>query len=134
MKKRRIIALLLITVLILLFGTTKDSEESTEADCVSSYEVNGDYKLVIIANQKKTINKRKFAERLIEQVRENDFKTIRFSYDLGGYPKGLDMIVYLDEESWEQSKSVMHISLRQDDWKDGYNIVENPDEFRLEIK
>lgn len=44
------------------------------------------------------------------------------------------MTVYLDEDEWNKGNSVMDISLRQENWKDGYNIVDDLDKFNIEIE
>ena len=131
-KKLKNVGILLL--ILILSGCATKQEEALEPDCINSYVSNGDYDLIIIANQKEITNKEAFAEQVVEKVRKNDFKTILFSYDLGGYPTSLDMTVYLNEAELEKSNAVMEISLKQEDWKDGYNIVENLDKFEMEIR
>ena len=130
---KRIVVLIGIILILSACGMEKQSATQMLPDCVNSIESNGEYKLAIIANRNIIEDKEAFAKQLIEQVRTNDFKTIYFSYDLSGYPTSLDMMVYLNEDEWDKGNSVMEISLRQENWKDGYNIVDDLEKFKLEI-
>ena len=104
-------------------------------DCVASYEVNGEYDLIIIANKNRIKDKEIFAKQIIEMIRSNDFRSVMFSYDMNGYPVGVEMEVYLTENDWQQrdEEPYMRISFRQDDIMNEYNIVEDYDKFQLEI-
>ena len=112
----------------------KQNKESVP-DCVVSNDLNSAYSLTIIANREEIDNKEEFAKLLIERVRNNDFKTIMFSYDVKGYPVGLQMSVYLSEKAWQDRKKepYMNISFEQESIVNGYNIVDDYDKFELKI-
>ena len=135
----------ILVLLILLMGVTGCKINQTEneskqvkgiPDCVSSFESNGDYRLIIIVNEKEINDKEVLALELIEMVRNNEFKTIMFSYDVNGYPVGLQMDVYLTEEDWKDKEvdSYMKVSFKQENIVDGYNIVEHYNKFQLNIE
>ena len=126
---------ILITVICsLLLLTACSNEPSGIADCVNSYHSNADYHLTIIANRYEIDNKEEYALQLLEQVKNNDFQSIMFSYDLTGYPTGLEMDVYLTEKDKENHDLFMNISFQQENLVDGYNIVDNYNKFTLEIR
>ena len=107
-----------------------------KADCVvSNHFSDGDYNLTIIANQDEIEDKEEYARMLIEKVQKNEFETIMFSYDMTGFPTGLQMTVYLSEDDWKNKniEPYMEVFLEQDDFMKGYNIVDDYDKFTLGI-
>ena len=135
----------ILVLLILLMGITgckinqtenESKQEKGVPDCVSSFESNGDYRLIIIVNEKEINDKEVLALELIEMVRNNEFKTIMFSYDVNGYPVGLQMDIYLTEEDWKNKEvdPYMKVSFKQENIVDGYNIVEHYNKFQLNIE
>lgn len=129
-----ITCILLLIGAIFLIGFTKNTTQSDIPDCVVSNTFNDEYSLIIIANQDKIEDKETFAKQLIEQVRNNDFKTILFSYDEVGYPTKLEMTVYLNEEDWQNHNSIMRVSLTQQNVLDNFNIVEHLDKFQMKLQ
>lgn len=125
---------MLLMVIMVLVGCAKSETQSAIPDCVVSNSSNDEYSLIIIANQEKIENKEEFARQLIEQVRNNEFKTIMFSFDETGYPTRLEITVYLNEKDWKShNEPYMNVSFKQNSILDGYNIVEHYDRFHLEI-
>lgn len=141
MKRLRALILVLLTLTIAACGP-KNIETNSEyvadiPDCVvSNHTSDGDYRLIILANQDEIDDKEAYAKMLIEKVKKNDFHTIMFSYDMSGYPTSLRMSVYLREEDWQDRDTdpFMEISFTQEDRiANGYNIVDDYDKFTLEI-
>ena len=129
------ICITLLLVALLSIGCARSETQSDIPDCVISNSMNDDYSLTIIANREEIEDKEAFAKELIEQVRNNGFKTIMFSFEETGYPTSLDMTVYLNTKDWESRKEpYMKVTFRQENAVDGYNIVEDYDKFQLEIK
>lgn len=126
---------ILITLICVMLFLTACSNEKLNgiADCVNSIESNNFYNLSIIANREEIDNKEQYALELIEQVRNNDFKKIQFSYDLKGYPVGLEMRVYLTEQDKAESNVYMCVRFTQENIINEYNIVDDYDKFVLEI-
>lgn len=50
-----------------------------------------------MANKLFILDKEEFAEQMIERCIDNDFREIKFSYDLTGYPDRIEITVYLNE-------------------------------------
>lgn len=140
---KRLIALILVLLTVTMTACgTKNTETSREyeegvPDCVvSNHSSDGDYRLIILANQDEIDDKEAYAKMLIEKVQKNDFHTIMFSYDMSGYPTSLHMSVYLSEADWKERDTdpYMEISFTQEDRiANGYNIVDDYDKFTLEI-
>ena len=129
------ICITLLLVALLSIGCARSETQSDIPDCVISNSSNDDYSLTIIANREEIEDKEAFAKELIEQVRNNGFKTIMFSFEETGYPTSLDMTVYLNTKDWESRKEpYMNVTFRQENAVDGYNIVKDYDKFQLEIK
>lgn len=124
----------LLLVALLSIGCARSETQSDIPDCVVSNTFNDEYSLTIIANREKIEDKELFAKELVEMARNNDFKTILFSYDEVGYPTRLEMTVYLNEKDWQNHNSVMRISLTQHNILDNYNIVEHLDKFQLKLQ
>ena len=131
---------ILVLLLVSIIGCETNDMNARKSieklpDCVASYEVNGEYDLIIIANKNRIKDKEIFAKQIIEMIRSNDFRSVMFSYDMNGYPVGVEMEVYLTENDWQQrdEEPYMRISFRQDDIMNEYNIVEDYDKFQLEI-
>ena len=120
-------------VFVLMAGAFYMTNKDSSPDCVSSVSANDDYYLTIIANQRKFEDKEAFANQLIELVKNNGFATIMFSFEETGYPTSLNMTVYLTEKDREKNNVCMTVSLRQENWEAGKNIIEHYDEFKLEI-
>ena len=136
-RKATIIQLFIILLLgvSIMTGCSMSETQSDAPDCVISNSSNDDYSLTIIANREEIEDKEAFAKELIEQVRNNGFKTIMFSFEETGYPTSLDMTVYLNENDWKSHNDpFMKVTFRQENAVDGYNIVEDYDKFQLAIE
>ena len=132
---RRGCLIILTSLMFILLGCKTKTTQSDIPDCVVSNTFNNEYSLIIIANQDKIENKEIFAKQLIEQVCNNDFKTILFSYDEIGYPTRLEMAVYLSQTDWKSNKEpYMNVVFKQDNITNGYNTVEHYDKFHLSIE
>lgn len=139
--KRKILFFVIVMVFV-MSGCGKNHAEKikedvlSKPDCVSSvHSSEGDYQLTIIANENEITDKKAYARMLIEKVQKNDFKTIMFSYDMTEYPTRLQMSVYLSEEDWKDKdvEPYMEVSFEQEDFLNGYNIVDDYDKFTLKI-
>lgn len=125
-----------IVLLMIMCSACNKNEETLikgEPDVVNSTIYNQEYHLNLIANRNQIDDKWKFAEEVIQMCKDNSFRTIRFSYDLG-YPTGVYIEVYLNEEDFQNGKSIMEITYCQEDESSRYDIMSNPEAFELIIK
>lgn len=127
--------ILIILLCTLLLCACRKEELNGIADCVNSFESENFYHLSIIANQEEINDKEEYALHLIEKVINNDFHTILFSYDIKGFPQGVEMNVYLTEEDKQNGNLFMTVRFTQEDRiKNNYNIADDYDKFNLEIR
>lgn len=141
MKRVGAIILTLLVVTITLGGVNRRvcnaKGAETVPDCVVSNRSNGEYWVTIIANREKIEDETEFAEELIEQMRNDGFQRIKFFWGDGSeYPTSLQMSVYLTEADWQNKhkEPYMKILFRQENIVNGYNILEDYDRFKLEMK
>lgn len=102
------------------------------SDVVSSVSMNRDQYLTVVANRDNIEDKEEFAKLLIEMCKENSFHTIKFSTDRG-YATSVDMRVYLFQDKIEGHEPVMIVKYEPIEYGKGYDIVHNPDQFKLTI-
>lgn len=86
----------------------------------------------MVANRDNIEDKEEFAKLLIEMCKENSFHTIKFSTDRG-YATSVDMRVYLFQDKIEGHEPVMIVKYEPIEYGKGYDIVYNPDQFKLTI-
>lgn len=136
MNKKYIWVLCAMAVLIITmeYFIKPNSEEDVPMapDVVSSISMNRDQYLTVVANRDNIEDKEEFAKLLIEMCKENSFHTIKFSTDRG-YATSVDMRVYLFQDKIEGHEPVMIVKYEPIEYGKGYDIVHNPDQFKLTI-
>lgn len=136
MNKKCIWVLCVMAVLIITmeYFIKPNSEEDVPMapDVVSSISMNRDQYLTVVANRDNIEDKEEFAKLLIEMCKENLFHTIKFSTDRG-YATSVDMRVYLFQDKIEGHEPVMIVKYEPIEYGKGYDIVHNPDQFKLTI-
>lgn len=136
MNKKCIWVLCVMAVLIITmeYFIKPNSEEDVPMapDVVSSVSMNRDQYLTVVANRDNIEDKEEFAKLLIEMCKENSFHTIKFSTDRG-YATSVDMRVYLFQDKIEGHEPVMIVKYEPIEYGKGYDIVHNPDQFKLTI-
>ena len=136
MNKKCIWVLCAMAVLIITmeYFIKPNSEEDVPMarDVVSSISMNRDQYLTVVANRDNIEDKEEFAKLLIEMCKENSFHTIKFSTDRG-YATNVDMRVYLFQDKIEGHGPVMIVKYEPVEYGKGYDIVHNPDQFKLTI-
>ena len=128
-KCRKILFAMMLVVLIL--GCVQKYKRM-EPDVVSSMKINRDETLTVVANRSKIEDKIEFAKLLVDMCKENSFGSIKFRTDYG-YATSLELRVYLDEQEIESHKPAMNVEYKPVKRGEGYDIVNNPDMFRLYV-
>lgn len=123
---------MLLALLICCIGSGCSSKKEGEPDLLSSFSMNRDENLVVIANRNEIDDKDEFARQLVRMCKENSFHSIKFSTDRG-YATSLDMRVYLWRDQVEGNDPIMTVEYKPDEWNQEYDIVNNPEEFRLYV-
>lgn len=136
---KKIICMMIVTLLsvaLLACGKTDVSDEvahiAGEPDVINSIRSGNDERLTVVANRDEIEDKEEFARMLVNMCQENSFKTIKFSTDFG-YATKLNMRVYLWRDEIEGNEPVMTVDFEPIDWKQEYDIVNNPEEFELYV-
>lgn len=123
---------ILLALIVSCIGIGCGSQKEGEPDLFSSFSINRDENLVVIANRNKIDDKDEFARQLVRMCKENSFHSIKFSTDRG-YATSLDMRVYLWRGEVEGNDPVMVVEYKSDDWNQQYDIVRNPEKFKLYV-
>lgn len=157
MKKRMISVLIVVVIFNLVFAFLKNvpiSKETTIRTNVVSYiakkavrdvEIVDTYTsgsrngyeedITIIAHKEQITDQESLANQLVERCIANNFHEIRFSYDLKGYPNGLHITVYANEDTYESGVAAFEIDYEQTEGEIyEYNIKDNPEKFELTIR
>ncbi len=125
------LAILIIVVGILYWKSVPSNRES-EPDVVSTFSMNRDESLTVVANRGHIEDKEAFARELLQMYKDNSFYWIKFSTDRG-YATSLDMNIYLWKEDIKDGESVMIAEYRPVEYGKDYDVVNNPDKFQLYI-
>lgn len=134
---KKIVYMMMVTMLSFLLMACEKTEASDEnvhipgePDVINSIRSGNDERLTVIANRDEIEDKEEFAKLLVKMCQENSFKTIKFSTDYG-YATQLNMRVYLWRDEIEGNEPVMTVDFEPIDWKQEYDIVNNPEQFEL---
>lgn len=136
MSKRRFIGM--AVAMIIMCGALRYyySQNSGEMDVYNTYAmITGDYheeNITVIVNKLRIEDIQACAEEIVERCRNNDFKSVLFSYD-ESIPNELHAAVYLNEGDVKKGKVLFSFSYEQEGLNRDYNIVEHPEKFKLKI-
>lgn len=97
MKKKNRIWCFLIFILLSLGYLQFGRDVKLISSMVSSSDHYYEQKLTIVANKLFIWDKDKFAKIMMQRCMTNDFREMKFSYDLNGYPNRIEITVYLNE-------------------------------------
>ena len=146
MKKRAAymsIVLCFFAVLLCLSGSVlcENPEKAQQVntgmpDAVSSVCKGGDCRLIVVADKEQVQGSREeriqFALEVIDMCRENSFRTIRFSTDVNGWPRSLDIRIYLSRDEIRECEPVMRIEYEpRDAMCTGCDITAPEEEYVL---
>ena len=76
-------AVILIIVVGILYGKSVSSHKESEPDVVSTFSMNRDESLTVVANREHIEDKEAFARELLQMYKDNSFYSIKFSTDRG---------------------------------------------------
>ena len=97
MKKRNWTWVILVGIVLLLAYLQFGRDVRVISSMLMSSDQYYEQKLTIVANKLFILDKDKFAEEMIERCMDNDFREMKFSYDLLGSPDKIEITVYLNE-------------------------------------
>ena len=117
---------MIIGFLYLQYGCDVKVTSSMNFSSDNYYEM----EFTVVANKLFIIDKQRFAKEMIERCIDNNFRDIKFSYDMMGYPNRLQINVYLNEFS--KSRFTILYMTESENGMD-YNIKDNPDKYKIYI-
>lgn len=123
---------ILVVLFLCCFCSGCGIKKENQPDLLSSFRINRNENLVVIANRSVIDDKEEFARQLVRMCKENSFKSIKFFTDRG-YATSLDMSVYLWRDEVKDQEPVMIVEYKPNEWNQEYGIVNNPEEFRLYV-
>lgn len=135
-RKRTVI--IAITILLLLAGSLSYLQRGRQMDVSSSSGSSSDnhyeLRVSVILNTLVVTDQQKCAEQIFEKCRDNSFHSVRFSYDIQ-IPHALSVTVYKNQKDAESGNPAFRFSYQQENQINGsYNIVDNPENFTLEME
>lgn len=90
--------------------------------------------MTIVANKLYIGDKEEFARKMIETCINNEFRDVRFSYDMG-YPVEISMDVYTNETSWRRGTRCFEVLFAQpEEDRYRYNVKEDRERFVMTVK
>lgn len=93
--KRKILLIVLCILFVLEIFYLQVSREPTVSNVVTCSDSNGyEATLTITMNKIVIFDEKKTEQDLINQIVDNEFKNMQFSYDLMGYPEEVTVTVY----------------------------------------
>lgn len=118
------------------------SKEYIEMDILSSnnttsgnwYELDID----VIADKDDVSDKEACSREIIQHILDNDFHSIRFSFDIRGYPNEVTVDIFTSEKNIKKGKKaysfeyVTEFNMEDPDIQN--NIKDNPEEFEIQYK
>ncbi len=130
MKKKIVTVLLLVVFIIFLYlqwGRIMDVVNSFSTSSTNYHEEN----IVVVANKLYISNKEKFAEKIVNNCIENNFKSIFFDYKTMK-PNALYVTVYSSEFTRGLSMPAFTFSYTSDKNQIGlYNIIDDSENYRI---
>ena len=130
MKKKIIVVAML--VMCLLCSCEKKKEYTGEMDVTNSNSslTNEGYieNITVVVDKEEIIDYEACAWEIIDHCISNDFRSVKFSYDIKGYPNGLIVTVYVKGSD----EPIFKMDYVADSYK--YNIKDNPDMYTLVIE
>ncbi len=124
---------------VLLSGCRK---EFVEMDVLSSQNITSanwyELNISVIADKDTILDMDACSNEIIQHVLDNDFHSIRFSYDLSGYPNEVSIDVFTSEKNFKKGKVAYSFdyvtNFDTENIEIQNNIKDNPDEFEIQYK
>lgn len=136
MKGITVLAGMLVLCCLFIRGSSRTEQDlSGVPDALSSVVSGRTCILTVAANTDHIEDKEMFAREIIRMCRENSFRSLRLSTDIGGWPEKLDITVYYHREDIGREEPVMRIVYEPVDDAEKISIAdENPEKYMLNIE
>ena len=133
--KKKIIAIVVVFIILAIYNCYL--QFGRDIDVVNSFSLSSsnysEENINVVLNKLiVTENKDDIAENIIQHVLDNNFHTIRFSFD-NGYPHKLDVSVYKNERDLKKNHELFSFSYGQVNGEIGEYDISQSDHMELEI-
>lgn len=122
-------------IILLLFTLFFQKQTSAEMDVVNSQiSTSINYcslNINVIANQIYINDYEQLAYDIIEHCKKNDFHSVRFSYDIKGYPHVLSGTVCLNERTYRNAQPCFSFTYQSAN--NAHTILDNSNNFELTL-
>lgn len=122
MKKQCVVMSIVVCVIIIFVYLQYGREEKVVSSMANTSDSYYEQEFSVVANKLFIWDKEKYAKKLIEKALENEYKNVRFSYDIVGYPNEVNISVYYSEWSYRHECPRFRISYSG---KSKYDIIKN---------
>lgn len=126
--------ILILLIFLFLVNGRKNQELTGVPDAVGSTLSGGTCSLTVTANADRIGDEETFAREVVRMCRENAFRSLRLSTDMGGWPEELDIKVYLRREDIGEKEPVMRILYEPADTEADVSIADDPEKYILTIE
>ncbi|MDD3746206.1 MAG: hypothetical protein PHD70_06995 [Anaerostipes sp.] len=134
-KKGTIVVMVILIMAVTVLYYLQNGRTMQVYNSISTTSANAHQEqLTVVANKLYVTDEMACAEEIIKKCRENDFGNVLFSYDFS-IPTELHATVYLSEHDVKKGSPAFTLNYTQDSENAmPYNIVDNPQEFKLTIE
>ena len=130
--KNKVYIIFVIVIITILIFLQNEKYVETEPDVVNCIKFNQSESLTVVANRNSITDKMEFAMMLIDMRKNNSFRSVRFSDDLGA-AESIELKVYLWEEEIEETEPVMIVEYKPIEEGKGYDIISHPEMYEVYI-
>lgn len=108
MKKQCVVVSILVCIIIFAY-LQYGREEKVVSSMANTSDSYYEQEFSVVANKLFIWDKEKYAKKLVEKAIENEYKNVRFSYDLMGDPNVINISVYYNTCTYRHGKQMFCI-------------------------
>lgn len=124
MKKQCVMVSIVVCVIIIFVYLQYGREEKVVSSMANTSDSYHEQEFSVFTNKLFIWDKEKYAKKLVEKAIENEYKNVRFSYDLMGYPNKINISVYYGMWNYQHGKLMFQVDALKENgaWSDTYKI------------
>lgn len=134
---RMIAGITVLQIVLLLYLTgifrSRNGESSGIPDAVSSVRAGEKCSVTVVADREEIADEEAFAREVMRMCRENSFRSLRFSTDMGEVPKVFEIDVYLHREDMGECSPVFRIRAEREKGTDMSGAENQTADYQIRI-